>query len=91
MRGKVWHILCATFLFVVAFTVLSARAADTDKISAEETKALLGTAVIVDARTGADWSGSTLKIQGAIRGSHPDIKEWTATIPKDATIIVYCA
>lgn len=26
MRGKTWYILCATFLFAIVFTVLSARA-----------------------------------------------------------------
>lgn len=91
MRGKTLHILWATLLFVVLFTAISARAAEQTGISADEAKELLETAVFVDARTGADWSGSQLIIPGARRGQPGQEATWAADIPKDSEIIVYCA
>jgi len=91
MRGKTLHILIATFLFAIVFSVLSAHAAVVDRITADEAKTQLDTAIFIDSRTGADWSGSTLMIKGAIRGPFDTIETWSASIPKDKAIIVYCA
>jgi len=91
MRDKIPRLLWASLLFMLSLTVLTAHAADIAKITPEETLSRLDTALLVDARSGADWSGSTLKIKGAIRGSLQDVDTWAATIPKDKEIIVYCA
>jgi len=47
--------------------------------------------VILDVRSGRDWSTSELKIPGAIRASGDDFDEWSKTLPKDKTIVLYCA
>ncbi|UZP66251.1 hypothetical protein N1030_11530 [Desulfovibrio mangrovi] len=91
MQGKIPGILWATLIFILSFTVLSVQAADVPRISTDEALTKLETAVIVDARSGADWSGSTLKIKGAIRGSLRDVAMWSVAIPKDKEVIVYCA
>lgn len=91
MQDRLLGILRATLIFIFSFAVLSAQAADVPKIATDEALAKLETAAIVDARSGADWSGSTLKIKGAIRGSLKDVATWSMTIPKDKEIIVYCA
>ncbi|MFV0348907.1 MAG: hypothetical protein ACK5JO_10000 [Halodesulfovibrio sp.] len=91
MRDKISHILWATLFFILSFAVITAHAADIAKITPEETLSRLDSALIVDARSGADWSGSTLKIKGAMRGSLQDVDTWAAAIPRDREIIVYCA
>lgn len=57
MRGQTLHILIATFLFAIIFSVISAHAADVVTISADDTKTQFDAAPIIDSRTGADWNG----------------------------------
>lgn len=47
--------------------------------------------VILDVRAGRDWSTSEFKIPGAIRASGEDFAEWSKTLPKDKTLVLYCA
>ena len=47
--------------------------------------------IILDVRSGRDWSTSELKIPGAIRASGEDFDEWSKTLPKDKTLVLYCA
>ncbi|NDV25110.1 hypothetical protein FMR86_00430 [Desulfovibrio sp. JC010] len=70
-----------------------ANAADVLRVSADYLERKLGSegVVVVDSRSGSDWRGSQLKIKGAIRGKPGKEKEWSADLPKDAEIIIYCA
>lgn len=48
--------------------------------------------ILLDVRASGDWKASELKIPGAVR---PDMdkkaEEWSAGLPKDKEIILYCA
>ncbi len=59
----------------------------------QELKPLLGSenVVILDVRTGRDWSTSEFKIPGAIRASSSEFETWGNQFPKDKKIVLYCA
>lgn len=71
---------------VFAATPLLAEVPTMEK---EELKSLLGqeSLVIVDVRTGRDWSTSEFKIQGAVRADLSSV----GNQPKDNTFVYYCA
>jgi hypothetical protein len=58
-----------------------------------ELKDMLGSKelVILDVRSGRDWSTSELKIKGAIRAGGDDFDSWANTYPKEKKIVLYCA
>ena len=81
---------CLLFLCMSALPVI---AGDAPTVSKDELKSMLGSSdlVLLDVRTGRDWSSSEFKIKGAIRASGDDFDKWSETYPKDKKIILYCA
>lgn len=67
-------------------------AADVATMNKDELKALLGSdnLVILDVRTGRDWTTSEFKIQDAIRVDGQDLSA-VEKFPKDNTYVFYCA
>lgn len=47
--------------------------------------------VILDVRSGRDWSASEVKITGAVRANGDDFDNWANSYPKEKTIVLYCA
>jgi rhodanese-related sulfurtransferase len=47
--------------------------------------------VILDVRAQSDWKGGDSKIKGAIREDPESVKSWASRVPKDKSIILYCA
>ena len=45
--------------------------------------------VIIDDRTGADWSASEFKIKGAVREDPGKVEAWMEKYPKDKTLVFY--
>lgn len=68
-------------------------AGSTKIIDKDELKAMLGSPdlVIIDVRTGKDWSSSEFKITGAKRLDNGSVASAAKDIPKDKTIVLYCA
>lgn len=68
-------------------------AASVDRMTKEELQKILTDAdtVVLDVRQGRDWDSSEFKIQGARRADPGDIDTWSATLPKSATLVLYCA
>lgn len=82
------------FLFVMALsTGVAALAQDIPRMTKEELKAMLGEPdlVIIDIRSGRDWSSSESKIKGAVREEPRKAASWAEKYQKDKTIVVYCA
>ena len=83
------------FIFGAVFTLLTlaATAANTNKITKEELKKIMGedTVMILDVRTGRDWSSSEFKIKGADRVNPKEFNTWSNRYPKDNTLVLYCA
>lgn len=63
------------------------------RITAQELRARLGEPgiAIVDAREESQWEATDRIIPGAIRGAAGDVGSWAGRLPKDQTVIVYCA
>jgi rhodanese-related sulfurtransferase len=83
-------LLLASLLLI---TGLPALAVDVQTMSKEDLKARLnsGTLVVLDVRTGRDWSSSEFKITGAIRAPSSEIAKWSKNYTKDQTLVLYCA
>lgn len=81
-----------SFFLVTLFFVPSVFAGSVPKMDKEELKSLLGsdTLVILDVRTGRDWSTSEFKIKDAIRIKGKDLSV-ASKYSKDDTIVLYCA
>ncbi|MCI5224803.1 MAG: rhodanese-like domain-containing protein [Candidatus Electrothrix sp. AR4] len=47
--------------------------------------------VILDVRSGRGWSASEFKIPGAIRTAWNEIEKWSAELPKEKTLVLYCS
>ena len=47
--------------------------------------------VILDVRTGKDWSSSEFKIKSAVRAPASEYADWSASYSKDKTLVLYCA
>jgi rhodanese-related sulfurtransferase len=78
---------------IICFTALPALARDVKLMTATELKNMLGSTelVILDVRSGRDWSTSELKITGAIRANGDDFDSWANRYPKEKKIVLYCA
>ncbi|MCK5069935.1 MAG: hypothetical protein KAR01_05320 [Desulfocapsa sp.] len=84
-------ILLLSFLFITSG--LQAVAAEVPLMSIDELKTQIGSdsLVILDVRSGRDWSSSEFKIQGAIRAPGSKIGQWSKDYKKDQAIVLYCA
>ena len=47
--------------------------------------------VVLDVRTGQDWSSSEFKIKSAVRAPAAEYADWSAYYAKDKTLVLYCA
>lgn len=82
------------FIFLgVGIFVKPTISADVPGMTKDELKALLGNPdlIILDVRRGSDWTGSDLKIKGALREEPNDIESWANKYSKDKILVLYCA
>jgi len=80
-------------LTALCLSISPAIAGAVNLMAIDELKGMLDSdsVVILDVRAGRDWSTSEFKIPGAIRASGEDFAEWSKTLPKDKTLVLYCA
>jgi rhodanese-related sulfurtransferase len=78
---------------IICFTALPALAGNVRLMTSTELKNMLGSKelVVLDVRSGRDWSTSELKITGAIRANGDDFNSWANSYPKEKKIVLYCA
>ena len=90
--GIVLSIVLGLLLAAGAYAA-GASKAEVPRITKEELKALIGSpdVIIIDDRSGSDWSGSEFKIKGAIREDPGKASDWMSKYPKDKTLVFYCA
>lgn len=95
MRLFIKTVLPLALILTVAMTVSmkTADAADVSTMAKDQLKDRLsdGNLVVLDVRTGRDWSGSEFKIQGAKRADPNNIQSWAGAYAKDQVIVLYCA
>jgi len=64
------------------------------RISVDELRAVLGnpSVVVLDVRTGGEWTGTDRKIAGAIRPDMTkDASSWAMDLPRDKQYVLYCS
>jgi hypothetical protein len=47
--------------------------------------------IVLDVRSGSDWTSSNRKILGAVRSDPKEFGKWSNSYPKNDTIVLYCA
>jgi rhodanese-related sulfurtransferase len=87
MKKMLWLLIA-----VMVFTATPLMGSSVETMNKDELKALLGSEdlVILDVRTGRDWSTSEFKIQGAVR-PEGDVVAVAGNYTKDHTFVLYCA
>jgi rhodanese-related sulfurtransferase len=92
MKKSLWMATLLIFLMVGVSPVIT-EPADVPRMTTDELKGMLGNPewVILDVRYGKDWTGSDLKIQGAVREDPKAFESWANKYPKNKTIVLYCA
>jgi hypothetical protein len=73
------------------FLLAHALAAEVSRMSKEELQAMLRNpeVIIIDVRSGSDWTASDSKIKGALREDPSKVETWVDKYPKDKTLIFY--
>lgn len=91
------RLILVSMALVASFAMLgmgtNPQAAEPPRMTKEELKAKLGSPelVLLDVRTGKDWTGSGRKIPGAVREDPGAFSTWSSRYPKDKAIVLYCA
>jgi hypothetical protein len=72
---------------------MGSRGKDSVRITADQLKAMLGRpdVLVVDVRDPISWDKSNGKIPGAVREDPDNAAAWSSKVPKDKTIVLYCA
>ena len=92
IRLPIWTALAAVLMLVPAGGPAVA-ADDVPLMTIEELETALdgGDVLVLDARSGRDWSASEFKIRRALRTAPRDYAEWSKTLPRDKRLVLYCA
>jgi len=80
------------FLVVGGCTIFE-KSVDAPRMTKDKLKAMLGNPdlLLIDVRYGNDWTESDLKIKGAVREDPKTFDSWANKLPKDKTLVFYCA
>lgn len=89
---KAAHIGLVAF-FILGLALPSAFAEKVEKMSKEELKKIMDQpdTVVLDVRSGRDWTSSEFKIAGAHRADPSKFDQWSDKYAKDKTLVLYCA
>lgn len=81
-----------SIILILMFLATSATAGSVSTMDKDQLKSLLGNddVVVLDVRTGKDWSTSEFKIQNALRLKGKDLSV-VDKYSKDHTFVLYCA
>ena len=80
-----------SLLVLLTFGAVSAQAAKIVTIDQLKDNIDDKSWVVLDVRTGSDWTSSKFKIKGAARASSKEFGIWSEQYPKDTKLILYCA
>ncbi len=84
-------LLLLSLVLLIAAPSVSAR--NVPIMSKDDLNAKIGSdnLVILDVRSGRDWSSSEFKIKGAVRAPGSELATWSANYKKDQILVLYCA
>ena len=72
---------------------MPAIASEIPMISKSQLNQILGNpnVMVVDVRSAKDWQTSDVKIKGAVRKAPQNYESWAVDLPKNKTLVLYCA
>jgi predicted sulfurtransferase len=84
-------VIAVGVVFLAPFATVYGK--DVSLITKEELRKVMSNedVVILDVRSGRDWSSSEFKIQGAVRADPKAVAQWQENHSKDKKIVIYCA
>ncbi len=88
------YLPAAVALFALFLLIpLQLSAAEVKTMDRDGLKSMLSSPdlVVLDVRTGSDWSDSEFKIKGAVRVEPTKVDSWAEGYAKDKTYVLYCA
>jgi hypothetical protein len=89
------RLFLATLLFfsMVEGCTMLVKSVDAPRMTKDELKTMLDNPdlLILDVRYGKDWTESHLKIRGAVREDPEAFDSWANKVPRDKTLVFYCA
>ena len=90
-KNSVSLAIAAAFVLLAPFATVYGK--DVSLITKEDLRNIMSSedVVILDVRTGRDWSSSEFKIQGAIRVDPKAVAQWQENYSKEKKIVLYCA
>ena len=86
--------IAVLFIFLMSGEVTAfAQSGDVPRMTKQALSAAMGMpdVIIIDVRTGMDWTDSDSKIKGAAREDPEAIESWANKYPKGKTLVLYCA
>ena len=85
--------IVSLLILLIAFGAASNVWSDDLIIDKDALNSMLSSAdlVVLDVRTGKDWSSSEFKIKNAVRAPAGEYSDWSASQSKDKTLVLYCA
>lgn len=86
-------LLSGIIMLLVGAFATTAMAGDIPRMTVDELAAKIGSSdiLVVDVRKGSDWKGSEKKIKGAVYADPKKIASAASSLPKDKTLVFYCA
>lgn len=83
--------IAVAFVLLAPFATVYGK--DVSLITKEELRKIISNedVVILDVRTGRDWSSSEFKIQGAVRVDPKAVAQWQENFSKEKRFVLYCA
>jgi hypothetical protein len=93
MRKRLLFIAVLSIFLLSGVVMLFAQSGDVTRMTKEALRAVMGKPdiVIIDVRSGMDWTDSNLKIKGAVREDPDAVQSWANKYPKDKTLVFYCS
>ncbi len=93
MNSKTRSILVISLLLIGICSLMATAQTTVSRMAKEELNTRLNDpkTIVVDVRTGRDWSSSQLKIKGAVRVEPRDAILAVETYDKDSTLVFYCS
>jgi hypothetical protein len=84
-------IIAVTAALVFGCTAADLSLSTVDYMSPEDLLTILDNpeVIVLDVRTGRDWSSAEFKIRGAVRVAPETLNAWADRFPKEKTLVLY--
>ena len=92
--GKRLLPIAVLFIFIISGELTPfAQSGDVPRMTKQALSGIMGNPdiIIIDVRSGTDWTDGDSKIKGAVREDPEAIQSWANKYAKDKSLVFYCA